>query len=247
MPDAALPRAGSPAPPLRIEALTVTYQGGLQAVRGVDLTVEAGQRVGLVGESGCGKTSIVRACMGLLPKGAHAGGSISVGGTEVVGVPARITRRLRGLVVGYVPQSPAQAFDPVHRVAHHVEEAWHAQGERPAPDAVEQLLARLGLPEGRSRQYPHQWSGGMLQRATIAAATAHRPLLTIADEPTSALDADLADGVLEAVSSASCALLLVTHDLRLAARSVESIAVCYAGRVVEMGPAPSVVAQPRHP
>ncbi|HWD09618.1 MAG TPA: ABC transporter ATP-binding protein [Actinomycetota bacterium] len=235
-----------PAPALSIAGLELTYRGGARALRGINLDIGDGERLALVGESGCGKTSIVRACLGLLAPGAQIHGSVQVAGTEVVGAPGAVLRRLRGLTVGYVPQSPAGALDPLRSVGHHVREAWRAHRQRPPAGAVPALLARLDLPD-RAGQYPHQWSGGMLQRATIAAATAHRPVLTIADEPTSALDAELAGGVLEALVEASSALLLVTHDLALATRAGQRVAVCYAGRIVEEGPADRVLGEPRHP
>lgn len=236
-----------PAAPLAVTDLHVRYGDGTEAVRGIDLTVRDGQRVAIVGESGCGKTSLLRACLGLLPPGAQATGSVLVAGTEVVGARPRVLRAMRGRIVGYVPQDPLRACDPLRRVVHHVEESWRAHGLQPERGTAGGLLAGLGIPAAALAGYPHQWSGGMLQRATIAAATTHRPPLTLADEPTSALDADLADDVLDALSGTSRALLLVTHDLGLLRRHVDTIAICYAGRVIETGDAEEILGSPRHP
>jgi oligopeptide/dipeptide ABC transporter ATP-binding protein len=137
----------------------------------------------------------------------------------------------------------------MHAVDHHVTEAWRTHRLRPAPGETTRRVCALGVERAATRltERPHHWSGGMLQRATIAAATAHQPALTIADEPTSALDADLADDVLTALRHASQALLLVSHNLRLVARHSDRIAVMYAGRIVETGPTTELLTRPRHP
>ena len=246
-PDRRTPDGVIPTVPLAVTDLHVRYRDGAEAVRGIDLTVRDGERVAIVGESGCGKTSLLRACLGLLPAGGQATGSVVVAGTEVIGAPSAVLRALRGKIVGYVPQDPLRACDPLRRVVDHVGESWKVHGMRPGRGTASELLTQLGIHKAALPGYPHQWSGGMLQRATIAAATAHRPPLTLADEPTSALDADLADDVLHALSTNSRALLLVTHDLGLLRRHVDTIAICYAGRVVETGDAEEVLGSPRHP
>jgi oligopeptide/dipeptide ABC transporter ATP-binding protein len=246
-PNRPTPDGAISAVPLAVTDLHVRYGDGTEAVRGIDLTVHDGERFAIVGESGCGKTSLLRACLGLLPAGAQATGSVVVAGTEVIGGGAGVLQALRGRIVGYVPQDPLRACDPLRRVVHHVEESWKAHGMRPGRATASGLLTQLGIRKAALAGYPHQWSGGMLQRATIAAATAHCPPLTLADEPTSALDADLADDVLHALSTNSRALLLVTHDLGLLRRHVDTIAICYAGRVVETGDAEEVLGSPRHP
>ncbi|MEJ3742536.1 ABC transporter ATP-binding protein [Actinomycetes bacterium KLBMP 9797] len=236
-------------PGLVIEGLNVTYRTGVRAVRELSLSIAAGEALALVGESGCGKSSVVHAVLGLLPRGARVSGSIRVAGHEAVGAPDREMRRLRGLVVGYVPQDPFAAFDPLRRVGHHVAEAWRVHGRRPERGEVARLLGEHGIPDParRLRQWPHQWSGGMLQRATVAAATAHRPPLIVADEPTSALDTDRAHAVLADLRRSDASLLLVSHDLPLVAKHADRVAVCYAGAVVETGPAASVLGAARHP
>lgn len=235
--------------PLEIRDLTVTYPGRGRVVGGIDLEVGDGECVAVVGSSGAGKTSILRAVLGLLPPGARVEGSIRVGGTEVVGAGRRVLRRLRGGVIGYVPQDPFAALDPLRTVGYHVREAWLAHGVRPSAEAVVDRLAALGIEHAaqRLRQYPHQWSGGMLQRATIAGAGAFRPLLTLADEPTSALDDDSAADVLAVLRADARALLLVTHDLRRIGRVADRIAVVSDGGLVELGPARRILTAPRHP
>ncbi|GAA1017399.1 ABC transporter ATP-binding protein [Acrocarpospora pleiomorpha] len=234
---------------LTISGLDVRYPGGGRAVRGVDLSVAPGESFALAGESGCGKTSLARAVLGLLPPDARCAGSIRVGGVELVGAPKRTLRAVRGIEVGYVPQDPVTAFDPLRRVGHHVAQAWRAHRRTPPPGAVARLVAEMGIPDAavRLRDWPHQWSGGMLQRATIAAAVAHRPRLVVADEPTSALDADLAGSVLTTLRAASPSLLLISHDLALIAEHADRVGVLYGGRLVEVGDAAGVLAAPRHP
>ncbi|RKS79608.1 oligopeptide/dipeptide ABC transporter ATP-binding protein [Actinomadura pelletieri DSM 43383] len=234
---------------LRVSELEVRYPGGGHAVRGVDLVVAPGETFALAGESGCGKTTLARAVLGLLPPGTRCSGSIRVGGVEVVGASRRTLRTMRGIDVGYVPQDPVTAFDPLRRVGHHVAQAWRAHRRTPPPGAVAGLVAEMGIPDAatRLRERPHQWSGGMLQRAAIAAAVAHRPGLVVADEPTSALDADLAGSVLATLRAASRSLLLISHDLALIAEHADRVGVLYGGRLVEVGDAAEVLAAPRHP
>ncbi|SDS56103.1 ABC transporter ATP-binding protein [Jiangella sp. DSM 45060] len=237
------------APVLSVDGLDVTYANGARAVRELSLDLGDGECLALVGESGCGKTTVARALLGLLPRRTRVAGSVRIRGTEVVGASSRRLRRLRGTDVAYVAQDPYAACDPLRTVAHHVEEGWRAKGQRPPDGQVTARLAELGIEDAqhRARLRPHQWSGGMLQRATIAGATVHGPALTVADEATSALDADLSDGVLSALRAASNALLLVSHDLALVAKHADRVAVMYHGRVVETGRTGDVIGAPRHP
>lgn len=236
-------------PALTICDLQVEYAGAARAVRGVDLIIEAGACLALVGESGCGKTTIGLAVLGLLPVSAHCQGSILVAGHEVVGASPSSLRALRGLTAGFVAQSPYDACNPLHRVEAHVGEAWRAHGDRPPDDGVQGALRRLGIRDAArsARRWPHQWSGGMLQRASISAAAARSPGLIVADEPTSALDAERAEATLQALRATGAAVLLITHDLVLAAAHADEVAVCYAGRVVEQGRSDDVLHRPRHP
>jgi ABC-type dipeptide/oligopeptide/nickel transport system ATPase component len=236
-------------PALAIAGLHVAYPDGIHALRGIDLVVAGGECLALVGESGCGKTTLAKAVLGILPPGSVVDGSLRVGDTELLGMAESGLRRVRGLLVGYVAQDPYAACDPLQPVRAHVAEAWRAH--RLAVDHAEiaRRVGALGVDDAavRLRQRPHQWSGGMLQRATIVAANAHRPPLTIADEPTSALDAELADDVLGAIRASSRTVLLITHDLRLVADHADRIAIMYAGRIVEHGPTAQIVGDPRHP
>ena len=234
---------------LRIADLSVCYSNGAQAVRSVSLELAPGECLALVGESGCGKTSVAHAILGLLPRRTTVAGSIVVGGVEVVGASRRTIRRLRGHTIGYVGQDPYAACDPLRSVRHHVEEGWTAVRATPPTGAAIERLEALGIDQAghRAQARPNQWSGGMLQRATIAAATVHRPALTVADEPTSALDADRSDGVLQILREATDGLLLVSHDLSLVGRHADRIAVMYHGRIVEAGPASEVLSRARHP
>ena len=234
--------------PLTIEQLSVTYGNGFRALSDVSLVVEHGERLAVVGASGSGKTTLVRAIMGLLPASAAVTGRIVVEDHDLATITPRQRRQLNGKSIGYVSQDPFAAFDPLRRVRHHVREAWTAHGDDVPAEDIDGGLVGIGIPDPgrRSRQWPHQWSGGMLQRATTLAATVHDPALTLADEPTSALDADLADDALALLRSTCSALLVVTHDLALAGRHTDRIVVFHEGRIVEQGPVSAILSDPAH-
>lgn len=232
-------------PALRFDNVTITYPNGCCAVRKVSLALAVGECLALVGESGCGKTTMAKAALGLLPQGTEIQGSIRLGPTEVISATAQTLHSLRGLQVGYVAQEPFSACDPLRSVGDHVAEAWRVHGLQPPDGAVKAQLTKLGITSS-AQQYPHQWSGGMLQRAVIAAASAHQPPVIIADEPTSALDAELADGTLQALRATGAAILLITHDLRLAAQHADRIAVCQNGQLVESGTTRTMLNSPKH-
>lgn len=238
---------------LDIVDLHVHYPDGSHVLRGVSLSVEENETVALVGESGCGKTTLANAVVASLPRRCTVQGSITLHGidgpTDVLRLAADARRALSGRRIGYVPQNPYGACDPLRSVAHHVESAWRVHGLRPPPGAVETLIEGLGVNDAgrRIRHRPHTWSGGMLQRASIGGGSALRPELLVADEPTSALDADLARSTLGTLQATGCAILLITHDLVLAAEVADRIYVLYGGRVLEVGQARSLLERPAHP
>jgi len=234
--------------PLTVEHLSVTYGNGFSALSDVSLIVDHGERLAVVGASGSGKTTLVRAIMGLLPGHAEVTGRVFVAGHDLSTITARERRRLNGRSIGYVAQDPFAAFDPLRPVRHHVREAWTAHGGDVPDGEIDAGLAGIGIPEParRSWQRPHQWSGGMLQRATTLAATVHDPVLTLADEPTSALDTELADDALDLLRCTCSALLVVTHDLALAGRHTDRIVVFHEGRIVEEAPTDVILSAPGH-
>lgn len=236
------------APALLVESLTITYPNGYRALDDVSLVLPAGRRLGVVGVSGCGKSTLVRTVLGLLPRGTVVSGRVRVAGHDVLDMGERQLRALRGDVMGYVAQDPFAACDPLRTIRHHVAEAWTAKGRKPGEHVIEHGLSSVGIPQAaqRLRQYPHQWSGGMLQRATTLAAGVHGPVLTLADEPTSALDHELADDMLELLRRTCRSLLLVSHDLVMVARHTDEVMVLTDGRVVEHGASGEVLARPTH-
>lgn len=219
---------------LRIEDLTVTYRGGFRAVDGVNLTVGCDEAVALVGESGCGKSTTLRAVLGLLPTRAQVAGTIVLDEQPLHELGRRDRVALQQQA-GYVTQDPYSAYDPLRTVRHHVLEPLRSRGAAVDEDDVLERIDAAGVPRPATRwvQFPHQWSGGMLQRADIIAATLLDPVITLADEPTSALDAELADDMMWLLRRQSQALLFVTHDLELAARHADRIIVLDGGRIVE--------------
>ncbi|GIG28403.1 dipeptide ABC transporter ATP-binding protein [Cellulomonas marina] len=248
-------------PLLEVRGLEVSFRtavGEVQAVRGADLTVYPGQAVAIVGESGSGKSTTAHAIIDLLPgTGRVTGGSIRFGGRELVGLGRKDVERLRGAQIGLVPQDPMSNLNPVWRVGTQVDEALRANGftgsRADRSRRVAELLAEAGLPDAgrRAKQYPHEFSGGMRQRALIAIGLASRPQLLIADEPTSALDVTVQRQILDHLEGLTqdlgTAVLLITHDLGLAAERAEHLVVMYRGQVVESGPARQILADPQHP
>ncbi|UCH27666.1 MAG: ABC transporter ATP-binding protein [Trueperaceae bacterium] len=243
---------------LTIEDLKVHYRsrrGAVQAVDGADLSVPKGQIMGLVGESGCGKTTLARAIMGVLPRnGLLAGGKIHFDGRELRARDESALRALRWRDISFIPQSAMNSLDPVYRVGDQLKEVLVQRGgyarERATERSVE-LFGLVGLDPARLRDYPHQFSGGMRQRAAIALALALDPKLIIADEPVTALDVivqrQILDTLKELQRQLRLSVLLVTHDISVVAYVCDQVAVMYAGRVVESGPAQVVLTRPFHP
>jgi oligopeptide/dipeptide ABC transporter ATP-binding protein len=250
----------SPQPVLEIAGLDVTFRteaGRVHAVRGVDLAVSEGSVLGVVGESGCGKTVTMLAALGLLPRNATVTGSVRFRGRELLGLPARELRKLRGSKMAMIFQDPVTSLNPVFTIGHQVAEAirvHHGEiGRHAAWDRAVELLRRVGIPEAdrRAKDYPHQFSGGMCQRAMIAMAMANDPDVLIADEPTTALDVTIQAQILDLLRDLrrdkGIAVVLITHDLGVVAGLAEEMAVLYAGQVVERGPVAEVYSRPRHP
>lgn len=248
--------ARSPDPVIDIRGLSVDYRRDgrvTHALRGVDLQVARGERVAVVGESGSGKSTAALTLLGLLPHSGHVvSGSATVAGVELAGASERVARRIRGRLVGLVPQDPTVSLNPTQRVGHQVAEAVRLRGvPRPAIDAaVVEALAQAGIddPVARARQYPHELSGGLRQRVLIAIALAGDPQVIVADEPTSALDVTVQRRILDhldaLVRERGIGLVIITHDLGVAADRADRVVVLQDGIVVEQGPALSVLAAP---
>ena len=238
-----------------------TAAGWVRPVNGVSLRIGAGESLGLVGESGSGKTMLALALMGLLPEGARVSGEAWLGGLSsgknLAALGERDWRAVRGREIAMVFQEPMTSLNPVMRIGAQIAEAIHAH--EPELDRAElkrrvlTALERAAVPEpaARAAQFPHQLSGGLRQRAMIAMALASGPRLLIADEPTTALDVTVQKQILELLDTLRrdlrLGLLFITHDLGVVAQVAERVAVMYAGRIVEEGPARDVLARPRHP
>ncbi|MBM3567409.1 MAG: ABC transporter ATP-binding protein [Alphaproteobacteria bacterium] len=242
---------------LALEGLEVRYatrQGEARAVDRVSLALAEGECLGLVGESGCGKSTIARAVMGILPpNGRIAAGRIRFRGQDLATLDPERSRELRGRRMALVPQSAMNAFDPVYTVRAQLDEAILAHGAMAAPARAERiaaLFARVGLEIARLDDYPHQFSGGMRQRAMIAMAMALDPDLIVADEPTTGLDVVVQDQILQHIRSLHReqrkTMLLITHDMAVVAENCDRIAVMYGGRAVETGDR-AVFERPLHP
>jgi peptide/nickel transport system ATP-binding protein len=232
-------------------------EGVVHAVDGVTLHVDAGETLGVVGESGCGKTMTALTIMQLLPNGGRiAGGSIKLAGREITGLKPEEIRKIRGDEIGMIFQDPLSSLNPTHTVGAQIAEAVLLHRDVSKKDAYEravEVLDLVGLPRARERvdEYPHQFSGGMRQRVMIAMALACEPKLLIADEPTTALDVTIQKQILELIDDLrrrlGMAVIMVTHDLGVIAGRADRVAVMYAGKVVETTETPALYANPRHP
>jgi peptide/nickel transport system ATP-binding protein len=228
--------------------------GTLHAVQGVSLAVGAGERLGLVGESGCGKTTTALGLMGLLPSSATIGGEVLIRDEDVLPRGDEGFRPHRWADVAMVFQGAMNAFNPVKTVGSQIVEALELHGSSEGAKArarTSELLESVGIPGDRGGRYPHEFSGGMRQRAAIAMALACNPAVLIADEPTTALDVMVQAQILELLDSLCAdfglALILVTHDLPVVAQLCDRAAVMYAGEIVEQGAVDTLYHEPRHP
>ncbi|MDK9343641.1 ABC transporter ATP-binding protein [Propionibacterium freudenreichii] len=226
------------------------------ALRGIDFDLRAGQRLGLIGESGSGKSVTALALMGLLPETAHVEGSIRWEGLELVGMSDGEYTKLRGDAMSMIFQEPMTALDPTMRVGRQVAEVLRLHGGAPAGKARErvlEMLGEVGLPDARrvADSFPHQLSGGQRQRSLTAMALINRPRLVICDEPTTALDVTVQARVLEVLNAelraVNAACLFISHDLAVVSQVCDDLIVMYRGELVEAGPLAQVLGNPQHP
>ena len=238
---------------LEVEGLSVgfrTRRGVVQALSQASVTIQAGELLLVVGESGSGKTVLAHSLLALLPRNVNVSGSIRLGGEDVLALKRDALRRVRGRRMALIPQSPASSLNPVRKLGGQLLEAAQARGltEQQSRTRLRELLGEVGLDlESIGGRYVHQLSGGMQQRVVNAMALVGEPDLVIADEPTSGLDADLVDTTaaqLREISARGAALLVITHDLRLAERLGGRLALLYASRIVEIGPTAAFFAAP---
>ncbi|GAC1597657.1 MAG: ABC transporter ATP-binding protein [Pseudarthrobacter sp.] len=244
-------------PLLEVRDLAITFKtggGDVHAVRNAHLTIMPGETVAIVGESGSGKSTTALAAIGLLPtNGAVSGGQILLDGEDIAHASEKRMIELRGNTIGMVPQDPMSNLNPVWKIGYQVKETLRANGQPSGPDDVAKVLSEAGLPDAhrRAKQYPHEFSGGMRQRALIAIGLSCQPRLLIADEPTSALDVTVQRQILDHLetmtSELGTAVLLITHDLGLAAERADKVVVMYRGQVVESGPSLELLRNPQHP
>ncbi|WP_409183997.1 ABC transporter ATP-binding protein [Amycolatopsis sp. VS8301801F10] len=226
--------------------LTVENLRVADLVRGISFELGAGERVGLIGESGSGKSLTALSVLGLLPEGLSATGSVRLDGRELLGAPEKELSRLRGNGMAMVFQEPMTALNPTMRIGRQVTEPFRVHGRRGRP--AEELLAAVGLP-GVARAYPHQLSGGQRQRVVLAIALANDPALLICDEPTTALDVTVQAQILSLIRerlSAESSLLFITHDLAVVAQMCDRVLVMLDGSIVEHGSTREVLTAPKH-
>ena len=245
---------------LELQNVHVSYhtpRGTVQAVRGVDLTLDSGEVLAVVGESGCGKSALLKAIMRLLPENASVTGKILVNDTDIAQYSEKQLQKLRGSLFSMVFQDPMTALNPSMTIGSQIAEAVLVHEPKISKEALRarvlELMELVGIdrPMERMKLYPHNFSGGMRQRAVMAIALAARAKILLADEPTTALDvtiqAQILDLLRELQKKLHTATILVSHDLGVVARAADRVAVMYAGKIVEIGTAEEVYYDPRHP
>ena len=244
---------------LEIKDLVIEYRTDdqvIHALNGINLSVKRGETIGLVGETGAGKTTIAKAIMRILqvPPAWYCGGSINFDGQEILQLSEREMRKIRGNKVSMIFQDPMTALNPLMRVGDQIAEAvslHNKVSKREAAQRAIEMLEMVGIPAERSEEFPHQFSGGMKQRVVIAMALACNPLLLLADEPTTALDVTIQAQVLEMMSALKekfgTSVVMITHDLGIVAETCNSVAVVYAGEIIEYGTVEDIFDNTLHP
>ena len=246
-------------PFLEIKHLVVEYTSGgavIQAVNGVNLTLNKGETLGLVGETGAGKTTVAKAVLRVLPDppAKIRGGEINLNGENILSVSEKEMRGIRGKKVSMIFQDPMTALNPVMTIGSQIAEVIRIHNQVSAAEAdvkAMKMLEMVGIPAERFPEYPHQFSGGMKQRVVIAMALACNPELLLADEPTTALDVTIQAQVLEMINELkqkfSTSMILITHDLGVVAETCDNVAVIYAGKIIESGTKADIFLNPQHP
>lgn len=246
---------------LEVKDLTVefaTYGGIVKAVRGVSFDVERGKTLAIVGESGCGKSVTVQSIMGIIPMppGKITGGTAKLNGKEILGLPAKEANKFRGVEIGMIFQDPMSSLNPTMTIGDQISETLMVHRDVSYKEAFRksiELLEKTRIPEAtkRAKQYPFEFSGGMLQRAMIAQSLACNPSILVADEPSTALDVTIQAQILELIAdlqkTENMSVILITHDLAVVARMADDVAVMYAGQIIESGTVDDIFYRSAHP
>ena len=244
---------------INIKNLTIEYvtdEDTVYALNGVSIKLNAGQSLGLVGETGAGKTTLAKGIMRLIPQppGKYVSGQVVFEGRDILGISEKEMRKIRGNQMSMIFQDPMTSLNPVMTVGEQIMEVVHSHNKCSKEEAYKralEMLAMVGISAERANEYPHQFSGGMKQRVIVAIALACSPKLLIADEPTTALDVTIQAQVLEMMRNLrkkfNTAMLLITHDLGVVAQNCDNVAIIYSGEVVEYGDIKEIFKNPKHP
>ena len=239
-----------------LEVYYETETGPAQAVDGVSFSIEEGENLGIVGESGCGKTTLAKAIIGILPDAGYVNnGSIDFKGEDLTKLSDKQRRQYKWEEISMIAQSAMNALDPVYTIREQIVEAVETHrpgaGRVEASEIVQEMFELVGLDPNRADDYPHQFSGGMRQRAMIAMALALEPSLVLADEPTTALDVIMQDQILKRIgqiqTEINSSMMVITHDVSVVAETCDRVVVMYAGQIAEEGPVEEIFGRPYHP